>query len=143
MSYTATLREPEAVGPVPDGVRLNFYVTGGSFSGPKCRGSVLPVGGDWLTIRRDGIGVLDVRATLQTQDQALIYIAYTGVLDLGKNGYDNALKGKFPDVVPLRVASRMHTSHPKYQWMNRLQCVQFGEANLPTLTRRYDVYAMG
>ena len=36
MSYSATLREPEAIGPVPAGLRLNFYVTGGS---------VFPTGG--------------------------------------------------------------------------------------------------
>jgi uncharacterized protein DUF3237 len=142
MSYDAKLREPEVVGPIPEGVRLNFYVTGGSFTGPKCKGIVLPVGGDWLTIRSDGVGILDVRATMQTDDQALIYIAYSGVLDLGTNGYKNAVKGTFPDGIQLRVVSRMHTAHPKYQWMNRFQYVQFGDCNLPTLTVRYDVYAM-
>ena len=50
MSYSATLREPEAIGPVPAGLRLNFYVTSGSFHGPKCKGAVLPVGGDWQTL---------------------------------------------------------------------------------------------
>ena len=63
MSYNATLRAPEVIGPIPEGLRLNFYVTGGSFEGPKCKGTILPVGGDWLTIRSDGVGILDVRAT--------------------------------------------------------------------------------
>lgn len=142
MSYSVTLREPEVVGPIPIGLRFNFYVTGGSFQGPKCKGTILPVGGDWLTIRRDGIGILDVRATLKTHDDALLYISYTGVLDTGKDGYKNASEGKFPDVLQLRVSSRIDTAHPNYEWLNRHQFVQFGDANLATMTVRYDVYAM-
>jgi hypothetical protein len=142
MSYTATLREPEVIGPIPEGLRMNFYVTGGTFQGPRCKGTVVPVGGDWLTIRTDGVGILDVRATLKTEDDALIYIAYSGVLDVGTDGYAKALEGKLPDVIDLRVASRMHTANPKYQWLNRLQFVQFGDAKPGTLTVRYDVYAM-
>lgn len=142
LSYTATLREPEIIGPLAEGLRLNFYVTGGSFSGPHCKGAVLPVGADWLTIRTDGIGILDVRATFKTDDDALIYTAYSGVLDAGPDGYAKALEGKLPDVLPLRVSSRMHTVHPKYQWLNRHQFIHFGEAHLPTLTVRYDVYAL-
>ena len=53
-----------------------------------------------------------------------------------------ALNGKLPEVIKLRVASRMHTAHAKYQWMNRQQFIQFGDAKPSTLTVRYDVYAM-
>jgi hypothetical protein len=142
MSYNATLAAAEVIGPLPEGVRVNFYVTDGLFEGPNVRGRLLPVGGDWLTIRTDGIGVLDVRATLETDDKALIYISYTGVLDLGPEGHARFLEGKLPPYIPLRVSSRLHTAHPKYQWMNRHQYVQFGEADVEALTVRYDVYRM-
>ena len=49
---------------VPDDIRINFYVTGGEVWGPKCKGKLKPVGGDWLILRRDGCAVLDVRACL-------------------------------------------------------------------------------
>jgi hypothetical protein len=86
VSYTATLAAPEIIGPVAEGVRVNFYVTGGKATGPKVSGKILPVGGDWLTIRRDGVGILDVRATLQTHDGALIYVSCGGTHDLGEDG---------------------------------------------------------
>jgi hypothetical protein len=54
---------------------VNLYVTGGKVQGPKVNGKLLPVGGDWLTIRTDGVGILDVRATIETHDAALIYLA--------------------------------------------------------------------
>ena len=78
MSYNAKLGEPELIGPGPEGLRVNVYVTEGQVTGPRVSGKLRPVGGDWLTIRRDGIGILDVRVTIETNDKALIYAAYSG-----------------------------------------------------------------
>ena len=36
-------------------------------------------GGDWLLLRRDGILQLDVRITLKTADDHLIYMSYRGM----------------------------------------------------------------
>jgi hypothetical protein len=55
----------EVVGPIAEGVQVHFYVTAGEVSGPKMRGRLRIVGGDWLLLRTDGIGVFDVRATLE------------------------------------------------------------------------------
>jgi hypothetical protein len=53
--HNATLR-PEIIGPVAEGLRINFHVTGGEVAGPKLRGILRPVGGDWLTLRTDVLG---------------------------------------------------------------------------------------
>jgi hypothetical protein len=142
-SYVARLqRPPEVIGPVPSGIRVNFYSTGGEVTGPKIRGLVRPVGGDWLTIRPDGIALLDVRATIETHDQALIDLTYTGVGDLGEDGYERFVQSGPPPLVPLRVAMRWQSAHPAYQWLNRLQCVGVGEADMERSQARYDVYAV-
>ena len=49
-SYRATLSEPEVIGPVAEGLRLNVYVTGGEVLGPRIKGKIRPVGADWLTV---------------------------------------------------------------------------------------------
>lgn len=139
-SYEVTLSEPEIIGPVPEGIRANFYVTGGRFNGPEINGTLRAAGADWLTIRRDGVGVLDVRATLETDDGALIYMTYSGITDLGENGHDNFLQGQIPTRLPLRTAPRFQSSHPGYAWLNRIQTFSVGEANLGTATVHYDVY---
>ena len=91
-SYSVTLQgPPEVIGPVPEGVRVNFYVTGGEVTGPRIHGRLRPVGGDWLTLRRDGIGMLDVRATLETHDGAVVDVSYRGSGDLGLDGYESFL----------------------------------------------------
>ncbi|HEX9132353.1 MAG TPA: DUF3237 domain-containing protein [Ktedonobacteraceae bacterium] len=77
---SAYLASPLAIGENPHGNRQIVPVTGGSFEGPRLKGTVLPNGGDWLLVRPDGVGELDVRATLQTDDGALIYVTYRGYL---------------------------------------------------------------
>jgi hypothetical protein len=148
LTYTGTLASPpEAIGPLPEGVRVNFYSTGGEFEGPgwngrPIRGRLRPVGGDWMTVRSDGVGLLDVRSTFETADGALILVVYQGTADLGADGYDRFLRGELPDVVELRTAPRFFTGHPDYQWLNRLHCLGIGEYDRASNRARYDVYAV-
>ena len=133
---------PEIIGETPEGIRVNFYVTGGEITGTRLNGKVLPVGGDWLTLRRDGVGILDVRATIETDDGALIYVAYTGILETGEDGYQRFLEGDLPKAPTIRGAPRFLTAHSDYLWLNRLQCVNIGEANLEDYFVNYDLFAL-
>jgi hypothetical protein len=142
-SYSATLAQPfEVIGETPMGLRLNAYVTGGEISGPRLRGRMLPVGGDWLTVRPDGVGALDVRATMETHDGALVYVQYLGIMDLGADGYARMLRGEPPARAPIQAAPRFLTSHPDYLWLNRLQCLSVGMADMATSSVHYDTYAV-
>jgi hypothetical protein len=143
-TYTATLDTNfEVIGPVPEGIRVNAYFTGGEVIGPRLRGSVRPVGADWLTVRSDGVSVLDVRTTIQTEDGALIYLTLSGVIDGGEDGYQKFLAGEgVPDGTPIRATPRFTTAHPSYQWLNRLHCLNVGEIVLSQGMVRYDVYAV-
>ena len=105
-SYSASLRmPPEVIGALPEGIRINFEVTGGEVSGDRIRGILKPVGGDWFTLRSDGVGVLDVRATIETHDGALIYIHYQGIGDLGVHQFVDARPGghRAPPAGPCRA----------------------------------------
>lgn len=141
-SYSATLAPLEIVGPVPEGIRLNAYVTGGEVTGERVRGKVLPVGGDWLIVRPDGMGVVDVRATFQTHDGALVYVSYPGLIDFGDDGYAKVLRGEIPPRFAVRTSPKFSTCHPGYTWLNRIHCFAVGEAELATASVRYDVYAV-
>jgi len=142
-SYTATLESPpELIGLVPEGVRLNAYVTGGEVTGDRIRGKVRPVGADWLTLRSDGVCNLDVRATIETHDGGLIYLAYQGVGDLGEDGQKNFLEGKVPEKFFIRTAPRLSSAHPDYMWVNRCQFVGIGEGDFINSSVAYDLYAL-
>lgn len=141
-SYEATLSEPEIIGPVAEGMRANFYVTGGTLQGPKLNGKLRPVGADWLTVRTDGVAVLDVRATFETDDGALIYVSYSGMIDMGPDGYQNFIDGNPPppEGVDIRMTPKFQTSHPDYLWLNRAVCVGIGKGYLDQSRVCYDVY---
>ncbi|MBX3276728.1 MAG: DUF3237 domain-containing protein [Acidobacteria bacterium] len=142
-SYTADLEKiPEVIGQTPDGILINFYVTGGTISGPKLSGTLTHGGGDWYTLREDGVGISNVRATFQTDDGALIYTDYIGIMDLGPDGAANFAKGQVANIVPLKTTPRYHTAHPQYAWLNRLQCLGVGQVDHTAMTVSYDVYAV-
>jgi len=144
-SIRVPLKEPENIGETPDGLRVHWYWSPaeGVVNGPALTAKVRHIGGDWMTIRRDGVGVMDVRATLETADGALLYVFYQGYYDLGPDGYRNFLARKWPMRAPTRTTPRISTGHPNYVWLNRVQCLGVGEVTIAeTVTYAYDLYAV-
>ena len=144
-SIRVPLKEPENIGETPDGLRVHWYWSPaeGEVQGPALTARVRHIGGDWMTIRRDGVGVMDVRATLETADGALLYVFYQGYYDLGPDGYQNFLARKWPMRAPTRTTPRISTGHPNYAWLNRVQCLGVGEVTIAeTVTYAYDLYAV-
>jgi len=85
-------------------------VTGGTFSGPQLRGTVLDGGADWIT-QVSGRSSLDVRITLQTDDDAMIYMTYKGIINRTESG------------LYWRVTPLFSTASEKYDWLNHIVCV--------------------
>lgn len=143
-SIRVPLRKPEIVGVTPGGLLVNWFWSPneGSVVGLKARAKVRKDGGDWMIIRRDGIGVMNVRATVETEEGAILFASYLGSCDFGEDGYENFLAGRWPDIAPTRTAPRIETAHPDYLWLNRLQCVGIGEVRMKELIYTYDLYAM-
>jgi hypothetical protein len=142
LSFAVKIGEREVIGPVPEGLRWNVHVTGGEVTGPKVFGKIRPLSGDWMTIRRDGVAILDVRLTIETNEGALIYVTYYGTYDRGEDGYEQALQGQSRPPTPIRTAPRFYTSHPNYLWLNRLHCLGIGSTIPDRGEVAYDVYAV-
>ena len=109
---------------------------------PRLQGSVKPGGADFGTLRTDGVFLVDVRGTLESRDGALIEITYTGVMDLGPDGYEKFLRGQVPATAAVHAAPRFRTAHPDYAWMNRLHWISIGQATSATPEVLFDVYAL-
>src|SRR5881397_66993 len=88
----ADLEAPQVIGATPMGTRQVFIVKGGTVEGPRIKGKLLPGGGDWALVRSDGAVQLDVRATIQTDDGALVYGTYGGSSSLSRP-YSDACYG--------------------------------------------------
>ena len=65
--FKITLEVPPLLdlGETPYGRRRIARIAGGSFEGPKLKGTVLRGGSDWILARPDGALQLDVRLTLK------------------------------------------------------------------------------
>jgi hypothetical protein len=121
------LAPPENIGATPFGNRIVFVVTGGTFEGPRMRGRYRS-GGDWFLSLPNGAGELDVRATLETDDGALIYMAYRGVLDVPAGVMARAMRGEHVDENEyyFRTAPRFEAGDERYAWLNKTVCVATG-----------------
>jgi len=130
MTMYATLRQTVSVGEGPYGNRMIADISGGTFEGEKLKGEVLVSGADWVTVDADGVGRLDVRATLRTDDGANLYLQYFGVL-LFNDKTNDSLAGKkdadFGDTYFI-TQPRFETGDERYKWLNRIVVVAEGRA---------------
>ena len=117
----------------PFGGRLIVDVTAARVEGPRLRASLVgTAAADWVTVSADGrIGALDVRATLRTDDGALIYSEYRGRVRFGADGLHQ-----------VHTSPRYETGDPRYLWLNGLQCVGKGVSNANERWLRYRLYAV-
>ncbi|KAJ9652278.1 hypothetical protein H2198_008453 [Neophaeococcomyces mojaviensis] len=143
-NYTLSLGEhpPMVVGEVPDGHLSIISEQGTRITGPRINGSVATWGQDFLTVRRDGVGIHQVRSVMLTDDGAKITFCYEGRSDWGADGYKEAVAGRLPEGLRIRCAPYMQTDHPDYLWVNRLQCVEIGEIYPSKGYGSFDVYTV-
>jgi hypothetical protein len=141
LDTTITLAPAVAVGDGPFGTRTIYNVVGGTFEGPMLRGTVHSGGGDWL-LTSPSHNELDVRATIETDDGALIYVSYRGVLKIDQALVQRVIAGE--DVSPseyyFRTSPRFETGHEKYAWLNSTVCVAYGRFG-PNLVE-YRIFAI-
>jgi hypothetical protein len=97
------------------GTRRIVPVTGGTFEGPKLKGTALGGGGDWILVRPDGASELNVRVTLRTDDEQLIYLTYRGLLFTPQGGEQY-----------WRTTPIFETGSAKYDWLTRIIAVGVG-----------------
>lgn len=112
------LKPPIEVGTGPSGTRVIFEVASATCKGDRLNGEMEGVvTGDWLVVGPEGTGTLDVRATLRTDDGAVVLVQYNGRADV-TNGMD-------PPITAY-VAPRFETGDERYAWLNRIQAVGKG-----------------
>jgi len=118
LNLDVALDRTQAIGQVGDHKRIIVPINGGAFEGPRLRGTVLPDGADWLSVQSDGSWNIDVRITLRTDDDALIFMRYTGVTIPKPEMLERFNKRE--------ILPRFETAAPKYQWLNGVIAVANG-----------------
>jgi hypothetical protein len=142
MQLTAEIDTAQIIGAAPLGERRILPIVGGEFSGPGLRGQLLGSGADWVLVRKDGAAQLDVRATLRTDDGALILVTYRGLSVIPAEVRQRILSGEELDPTQyyLRITPYFETAAEKYTWLNRLVAVGIGKPGPSRVV--YDIYAI-
>lgn len=111
---TVKLGEQFMIKDGPVGSRIIAEVDSVELEGERLTASMIgKSAADWLTVSADrSYGTLDVRVTLKTDDDVLIYCEYSGRIDLTNGKAVSA---------PL-----FQTGDEKYDWLNRMQAVGNG-----------------
>ncbi|MEO8325470.1 MAG: DUF3237 domain-containing protein [Nitrospirota bacterium] len=139
--FSIRIEPPRIVGPTPEGIRVTWNAATGTVVGPRLSAKVLQ-GADWMQIRTDGVGNIDVRALLETGEGVRIMSVYSGAMEFGEDGYQNFLANKLPKPLRAWTTQRFLTTDSTYTWLNRLQCISVGEVFLDDLNYIYDVYTL-
>ena len=125
---TVHLRRPFVLSRTPSGDRFIFEVESGRSEGERLSGKLVGQStADWMTIGPDGTGTLDVRALMETDDGALVFLQYSGRVNVAA-GID----------APLYISPRFETGDDRYRWLNTTQAVGKGATDGTTLT--YELY---
>ena len=143
-SLQATVLE-QKVGKVPDGWRVVIGAsTKDASQAPASTASFWRDRAIGCASARTAWAVVDVRARACKRPTAARIAAthYGGVLDLGSDGYDRALRGDFVPFPPLAVAPTFETPDYRLSWLNRLQCLGVGRVDTTGKRYDFDVYAV-
>jgi hypothetical protein len=65
-----------------------------------------------------------------------------GNIDFGEDGYRRAAANALPIRSPMVVTPRILTGHPKYRWLNRVQCIGVGSSRLDENIVEYDLFSV-
>ncbi len=127
-TMTAQLGEQLVVGAGAKGTRVVAEVDDVTITGERLNASIAGTSvADWLTVGHDGsYGTLDVRATVRTDDDQVIYIEYGGKIDFAAG----------------RAISTptMQTGSEKYAWINSVQFLGDGTLDRDTNVLTYELY---
>ena len=122
------LSDPLVVGDGSQGMRVIYEVVSASVTGERFRGrGVGNASADWVLLHGT-VATVDVRATFETDDGALVLATYRGRTNLA--GTESTEAGT------IYVAPTFETGDERYAWLNSVQAV--GKGRLDGTDLRYE-----
>jgi hypothetical protein len=121
------------VGESKRGVRRVIPITGGTFSGPKIKGEVLPGGEDWQLVRPDGDTELNARYLLKTDDDIVIQVINQALMHVPAKDEEGGFYVK--SVIDLEAPN-----DSKYDYLNH--AIFLGTLTIPQLKPGEEPYVI-
>ena len=120
-SIRAELEAITSLGRTPYGERRMIGIIGGTVSGLKLNGRVLPGGADWQIIRSDGAADIKARYTIETGAGALIMVTSEGLRHGPPEVMDRLRRGEEVDPAEyyFRTVPEFIAPEGPYDWLNK------------------------
>jgi hypothetical protein len=122
MTYRFRTRGPlTSTAGSPSGERQYWEMTEGTLTGPGINATIAMPGGDWYRVGPDGFGRPDVRVQLLTDDQQVVLLHYTGlvqVTDAFARAAERGGETRFEDQY-MRMVMSFDTGARKYAWLTQ------------------------
>jgi len=136
----AELESIMSLGQTPYGERRIIGILGGTVSGPKLTGRILPGGADWQIIRGDGAADIQARYTIESETGARILVDSVGLRHGPPEVLAALARGESvdPERYYFRTVMRFETADPALDWLNRILALARGERQARSV--RLDVY---
>lgn len=81
---------PEDMGTIDGGKARMIPIVGGTVSGPRLSGTVMP-GADWSIMRENGVATVEARYALRADDGTIIQIFNAATTRVGQPGEDGVM----------------------------------------------------
>ena len=140
----AAVGDPQDLGEISEGHRRIVPLTGGTFSGPELRGTLIPgASADWQIILSDGTALGDVRYTLETERGDLLYVQSRGVRHGSPDVLERLGRGEDVDAAEytFRTSAKIETGAANLEWLNKGIFISVGGRQPGGVL--YEVYLVG
>ncbi|MDG5489668.1 DUF3237 domain-containing protein [Sphingomonas sp. BGYR3] len=105
-----TLKPTVEIGRSPRGIRRRIDITGGTFAGPRIRGTVLAGGADWQLQRGDNWTVIEADYMMRADDGTYIHVRNVGLTNSRVPGVSTRY---------LRAAPVFEVPEGPHEWLNQ------------------------
>jgi hypothetical protein len=142
MTYRFRIRGPlEATEQSPRGARQYWEMTEGTLTGPGLEAKIAMPGGDWHLVSSDRLGRPDVRVQFQTDDGAIILLAYTGLVERTEAFVNAANENRSTgwDDQYMRMVMTFDTGAERYRWLNESLFIARGRL-ISTTEIEYEIF---
>ncbi len=110
---------PIVAGDFGYGIRRIIPIVGGEVRGDGIKGTILPHGADFQTIRPNGFTELEAKYAFEMDDGAIVYIENLGIRVGPKELLDQIASGwnVDPALIYFRSVPKFETGAEKYRWL--------------------------
>ena len=118
-SLAIKIGPPIVAGDFGYGTRRIIPILGGEVRGEGIKGTILPHGADFQTIRPNGFTELEAKYAFEMDDGAMVYIENVGIRFGPSELLDRIAKGETvdPALIYFRSVPKFETGAEKYRWL--------------------------